>query len=140
MSKGFTLIETLVAIALLSISFLGINYAFTMHSSISKKRYQKLKAVEILQTTSEEILNSSRSYTDSTWEYELNELEVWTIELDVLDTQDLEELRAEKEWDEETFSTILSRPKELTIKVLTTDPETEEEKVLLSIDMVEGYE
>ena len=140
MRSGFTLIETLVAIALLSISFLGINYAFTMHSSISKKRYEKLKAVEILQTTAEEILNSSRSHTDSTWEYVLNELETWTIELDVLDTQELEQLRVSQDWDEETFSIMLARPKELTIKVLTTDPETEEENVLLSINMVEGYE
>ncbi|MGL1900982.1 MAG: prepilin-type N-terminal cleavage/methylation domain-containing protein [Fibrobacterales bacterium] len=122
MNKGFTLIEVLVAIALLSIGIAGVNVIFVNSAVMESRSYRQLAAFSHLHNRVEYILaNPQLPLVDSLWIADTtHKLVLWQR---VIDTVALDSMADLYIWETDDVERLYKRPKEIRYGIYRYEPE-----------------
>jgi len=111
-SRGFTLVEVLVALAILSISITGISVMFNSYALIQRRSYLQLRVVQELHNRAEEIQACSPlTLHDSLWVADAKNFIV--MQQHVLDSNALDSMAELYDWDENVLTDLYARPVEV---------------------------
>ncbi len=113
---GFTLIEALIAIAILTIGFSALFYWFLAYGTISAKDRVRSEAQMILANEMELLVAFPALAVDSTWTVKQG-LDQFELERQVLDTNDLRNIADSLGMPTDQAMRFLQRPREVVLKI-----------------------
>lgn len=136
LQKGSSLIEVLVALAVLAIGFSVVMKTIFAANEIFRTQYQGRLEVQLITNESEKIriLGAIQTLSDSSWNYnsEANEYFVEPkqndirFELAVLDSAKLESLSEEESWESMKHTSMMLRPKEAKLELFRYNQKAED--------------
>ncbi len=112
LSKGYTLVEVLVALALLSIGIAATSVVMVSYSTLQKRAYVQHKAFEAIHNRAEEIkANPDEMYIDSVWVSD--EKTRIVLYQQVIDSIAIDSMADLFDWDENEVEKLYRRPQEI---------------------------
>ncbi len=135
MNKGFTLVEVLVAIALLSIGLAGVNVIFVNSAVMEHRSYGQLIAFSHLHNRVEYVLaNPDLPLVDSLWVVDTTHKLI--LRQQVVDTVAIDSMADLYTWEMDDVDRLYKRPKEIRYGVYRYEPEESDfEEALEDVDL-----
>lgn len=116
MKRAFTLLETLVAFAILAIGFSALYYWFLTFSTISRHSNDRLFAQRILRNQAENLAAFPNLARDSIWP-EIYRSDTFWVSQSVIDSVKREQFLEDSSWNLSRKKKFLSQPIDVHLKV-----------------------
>lgn len=116
MKRGFTLLESLVALTILVIGFSALYYWFLTFATIARHDHDRIFAFRTLRNQAEQLAAYPRDARDSTW-FLVSHGDTFWITQAVLDSADRHTLVEDSAWSQIRRNRFLARPDEVTLSI-----------------------
>jgi type IV pilus modification protein PilV len=139
-SRGFTLVEVLIAVVLLAIGVSGISIVYTTTAKMNRNSYERMRALQELYNQIEEIrAHPGLISNDSIWVADLSTSLL--INRTVMDSAKLDSMAYVYGWSEDDLSVLYKRPREIKLEALLYRPSIESswtlEELAERLDMID---